>query len=223
MLGSHHRTAEGTGRASTVYQARVDEAAEEQPLIAAAREGDPAAFAALLERHQQMAFRVAYLLVRDTDGAQDVTQDAFLRAHRALHTFREGEPFRPWLLRIVSNLAKNELRSRARRARLRDRMARVLPAQHEGGSDGLIAILEQADRRSTVRSLLDGAPAADREVLLMRYVADLSEAEMADVLDVAPGTVKSRLSRARARLRETIEQSHPWLVPAHLGGGGDDR
>ncbi len=211
----------GTPRSRSVYDARVQESADEQPLIAAARQGDAAAFAALLERHQQMAFRVAYLLVRDTDTAQDVTQDAFLRAHRALHTFREGEPFRPWILRIVSNLAKNELRSRARRARLRERVARWLPSQQAGASDDLLAAVLEADRRTAVRRLLDDAPEADREVLLMRYVADLSEAEMADVLDVAPGTVKSRLSRARARLRETIEQAHPWLVPAWHAGEGN--
>ncbi|MCK9486913.1 MAG: RNA polymerase sigma factor [Dehalococcoidia bacterium] len=201
----------------------MQEAAEEQPLIAAAREGDAAAFAALLERHQQMAFRVAYLLLRDTDSAQDITQDAFLRAHRALDTFRDGEPFRPWLLRIVSNLSKNELRARARRARLRERVTRWLPSQHDGERDDPLALVVGADRREAVRRLLDEVSEADREILLMRYVADLSEAEMAALLEVAPGTVKSRLSRARARLRETIEQAHPWLVPAQSGGGGDDR
>lgn len=213
----------GTPRPQSVYDRRVQEAADEQPLIAAAREGDAAAFAALLERHQQMAFRVAYLLLRDSDGAQDVTQDAFLRAHRALGTFRDGEPFRPWLLRIVSNLAKNELRARARRARLRERVARWLPSQQDGERDDPFALVVSADRREAVRRLLEEASEADREILLMRYVADLSEAEMADLLDVAPGTVKSRLSRARARLRETIERAHPWLVPAQMGGGGDDR
>lgn len=212
----------GTTGTSAVYDRRVQDVADEQPLIAAAREGDPHAFAALLERHQQMAFRVAYLLVRDTDSAQDVTQDAFLRAHRALHTFREGEPFRPWLLRIVSNLAKNELRSRARRARLRERVTRWMPTHDDGDSGDLVRVVLEADRRAAVRGLLEEAPEADREVLLLRYVADLSEAEMADVLGVAPGTVKSRLSRARARLRERIEAVHPWLVPVGDGRGEAD-
>jgi RNA polymerase sigma-70 factor (ECF subfamily) len=181
----------------------------DQPLIAAAQEGDAAAFAALVERHQEMAYRVAYLLLRDAHAAEDITQDAFLRAHRALDSFRLGERFRPWFLRIVSNLAKNELRARSRRARLRDRATRWLPVHHED----IERVVVDRDRWSAVRRLLDEAPEADREVLLLRHVADLSEAEMADVLDCAPGTVKSRLSRARARLRVTIQEHHAWLIP----------
>lgn len=187
----------------------------DQPLIAAARQGDPAAFAALVERHQEMGYRVAYLLLHDAQAAEDVTQDAFMRAHRALESFRLGERFRPWFLRIVSNLAKNELRARARRARLRDRATRWLPTHH----DDVERVVIDRDRWAAVRQLLDEAPEADREVLLLRHVAELSEAEMAEVLDCAPGTVKSRLSRARARLRTTIEEQYAWLIP----GGERDR
>jgi len=184
----------------------------DQPLILAAREGDAAAFSALVERHQEMAYRVAYLLLRDSHAAEDIAQDAFMRAHRALHTFRVGERFRPWLLRIVSNLAKNELRARARRARLREKVTRWMPVQHEHVERTVIDL----DRWATLRRLLDEAPEADREVLLLRHIAELSEAEMAEILDCAPGTVKSRLSRARARLRQVIEAEESWLIP-----GGD--
>jgi len=202
----------GTNHVDTESDGREIEATPEdpdQPLIAAAVQGDPAAFAALVERHQEMAFRVAYLLLRDAHAAEDITQDALLRAHRALDTFRLGERFRPWFLRIVSNLAKNELRARARRARLRERVTRWMPVQHDHVERTVI----DHDRWATVRQLLDAAPEADREVLLLRHIAELSEAEMADVMDCAPGTVKSRLSRARARLRAAIEQDHQWLIP----------
>lgn len=221
---------DGTSDLGPVYDRQVDEERPEsifesavasgvedadQPLIAAARQGDAAAFAGLVERHQEMAYRVAYLLLRDAHAAEDITQDAFMRAHRALESFRLGERFRPWFLRIVSNLAKNELRARARRARLRDRATRWLPVHH----DDVERVVVDRDRWAAVRQLLDDAPDADREVLLLRHVAELSEAEMAEVLDCAPGTVKSRLSRARARLRATIEAQHAWLIP----GGERDR
>lgn len=206
----------GTPRPRAVYEAHVVDD-EEQRLIAAAVAGDQVAFAALVGRHQEMAFRVAYLLLRDAHAAEDIAQDGFLRAYRALDTFRLGEPFRPWLLRIVSNLAKNELRARARRARLRDRVLRWSPTHHEHVESTVIAEAEREERVALVRQLLDEAPEADREVLVMRHVAGMSEAEMAEVLDVAPGTVKSRLSRARMRLRTVIEAQYPWLASEQDG------
>ena len=78
--------------------------------IAAAARGDAASFGALVERYQEPAFHAAYLLLRDASAAEDVAQEAFVRAYRQLHTFRRDAPFRPWLLRIVQNLALNELR-----------------------------------------------------------------------------------------------------------------
>lgn len=211
-----------------VYEGRVENvetppgasaeamASEEAQQILAARAGDPVAFASLVRRHQEIAFRVAYLLLHDAHAAEDIAQDAFLRAHRALDTFRVGEPFRPWLLRIVSNLAKNELRARARRARLRDRVMRWSPTHHEHVESTVVGDDERVSRAVAVRRLLDDAPEADREVLLMRHVAGLSEAEMAEVLDCAPGTVKSRLSRARARLKLVIEERYPWLAESPI-------
>ena len=99
-------------------QAPVDESRA----IASAAEGDAAAFGALVERYQEAAFRTAYLIVRDASGAEDVAQEAFIRAYRRLDTFRRGESFRPWLLRIVTNLALNEVRARRRRATLLERV-----------------------------------------------------------------------------------------------------
>ena len=120
--------------------------------------------------------------------AEDATQEALLKAWRALGRFRRGEPFRPWLLAIVANEARNRRRSAGRRLRLTLRAA----AEPRAGAPqpaGLLAALNE---------LPDDA----RTVLLCRYVLGLSEQETAATLDVAPGTVKSRTSRALERLRE---------------------
>src|SRR6266487_6615414 len=120
------RLTAGTHRPRLVYIAWVDSALrEESEAIASARRGDAAAFGTLVERYQEVAFRTSYLIVRDAAAAEDVTQEAFIRAYRKLGSFREGEPFRPWLLRIVTNCGLNEVRARSRRFGLLER-TRVL-------------------------------------------------------------------------------------------------
>ena len=83
-------------------------------LIGAARAGDPAAFGALVARHQQSAVRIAAVALGSAEGADDVAQDAFVKAHRSLARFREGSPFEPWLFRIITNTARNRLRRQRR-------------------------------------------------------------------------------------------------------------
>lgn len=96
---------------------------EDRDLIARAKNGDKTAFGELVRVHQGMALRVAYLVLRDHAEAEDVTQDAFVKAYRSLHRFRAEEPFRPWLLKIVRNESLNRSRSRVRRERLAVRVA----------------------------------------------------------------------------------------------------
>lgn len=149
--------------------------------------GDGTAFAALVQPHEAMAFRVAYVIAGDAQEAEDATQEALLKAWRALGRFRAGEPFRPWLLQIVANEARNRRRSAGRRLRLALRAGaepRVAAAQPEGLLEALNELPDDA-----------------RTVLVCRYVLGLSEQETAATLDVAPGTVKSRTARALERLR----------------------
>jgi RNA polymerase sigma-70 factor (ECF subfamily) len=151
--------------------------------------------------HQQLAFRVAFLVAGGTAEAEDAAQEGFVKAWRALGRFRPDAPFRPWLLRIVTNEARNRRRSAGRRAQL------VLRAEREPSSGGAApspeaGALAGADRErllAAVHALPDDA----RLVIECRYFLGLSEQETAQALDVRLGTVKSRTARALERLRES--------------------
>ena len=180
---------------------------DDSAAIESARGGDTAAFGVLVERYQEVAYRAAYLIVRDAAAAEDVAQEGFVRAYEKLHTFRAGEPFRPWLLRIVTNSALNEVRARARRGGLFNRAAAVA----DRAADPPTAAIEAQDEASTVLEAINTLPLDDRTILYLRYYLELPEREIAQAIGKPPGTVKSRLHRASARLREVIEQQYPQL------------
>ena len=177
---------------------------DDATLIARTRGGDVVAYERLVERYQGVAVRVAHVLC-GPDDARDVAQEAFVKAWRALGRFRHGAPFRPWLLRIVANEARNARRAAGRRARL------ALRASEDRLSGGAAPSTEEAvliaERRRLVLAALEGLRESDRDVISCRYFAGLSEAETAGVLGCRTGTVKSRLSRAHARLRALLEAS----------------
>ena len=180
--------------------------------ITAVRNGDAEAYAAVVERYQQVAFRTAYLVVRDADTAEDVAQEGFIRAYQQLERFRISEPFRPWLLRIVTNLALNEVRARGRRRGLFDR---ILPAR-ETSTPGPARQVEQGEQQQALLEAIGQLGHDDQVVLYLRHFLDLPEREIATAIGKRPGTVKSRLSRARQRLRAIVETSYPSLIPADL-------
>lgn len=168
-----------------------------------ARAGDATAYEELVRRYQAVAYRTAYLVTRSFADAEDAAQAAFVKAFRALGRFDQRRPFRPWLLRIVANEAKNRRRWRARRAELELEAVGDRPAV--GPSPERQA--EARERRRTLLAAVNRLGEGDREVIAYRYFLELSEAEMAEALGVAPGTVKSRLSRALGRLRASLERS----------------
>jgi RNA polymerase sigma factor (sigma-70 family) len=175
---------------------------EDAELARRAREGDDDAYEDLVKRYGAIAFRVAWLVTRDRGEAEDAAQEAFVKAYYALDRFRPDSPFRPWLLRIVANEARNRARSTRRRRGLTLRAAAVSDADAAPSPE--TAALAREDRETLVAAL-NLLPAADREVIGYRYLLGLSESETADLLDVRPGTVKSRLSRAMTRLRGALE------------------
>ncbi len=185
-------------RCTTSMVSRPD---EDTALVQRARAGEPAAFAQIVERHQGAAFRVAWVLCGNAADAEEATQDAFVKAHRALDRFRAGSPLRPWLLAIAANEARNRRRAAGRREHLALRFAGQAPVAAAPSSESLALA---ADRDAGLRSALARLGDADREVLWLRYFAELSEAETAVALDCRLGTVKSRTSRALGRLRREL-------------------
>ncbi len=145
---------------------------DEADALRAAARGDADAFGLLVEQYQEVAFRAAYLIVRDAQDAQDVAQDAFVRAYHGLDGFRQGEPFRPWLLRIVQHTALNAVRSRGRRAGLLGRFAAVAPRAIDPPDAVVLAAGEAAEVLAAINEL----PPDDRAILHLRYFLEVTRA-----------------------------------------------
>jgi RNA polymerase sigma factor (sigma-70 family) len=166
-----------------------------------AKAGDLDAFERLVVLHQRAALQVAYVIAGP--DAEDAAQEGFVKAFRALGRFRSGSPFRPWLLRIVANEARNHRRSAARRAGLALRLAERPPGGEAVERSPEEAVLGALSRADLVRAV-SGLPERDRLTLAYRFFVGLSEAEMATAMACRPGTVKSRLARALSRLRQAL-------------------
>ena len=193
--------------AGAVQRVRTDSVegrpTEDAVLVERSRNGDHDAYAELVTRYQAVAARTAYVITGTAADAEDVAQDAFVKAYYALDRFRTGAPFRPWLLRIVANEAINRRKAAGRRPT-------VGLSVIEDRASGDTALSPEAsalarERREVVLEALRRMREEDRLVSAYRYFFELSEVEMADALGVARGTVKSRLSRAIVRLREAME------------------
>ena len=175
---------------------------DESELVERAIEGDIDAYSALVQRYEGIAFRTAFFIARSAADAEEAAQEAFVKAFYSLRSFRREAPFRPWLLKIVANEASNKRRSAGRRQGLALRVA-------DAGSSGGAAPSPEAaalagEQQALLLEAVDGLKERDRTVIVLRYFLELSEIEMAEVLGVARGTVKSRLSRALDRLRTRL-------------------
>lgn len=160
-----------------------------------------------MRAHQEPVFRLAYLLLGDADEAEDAAQETFIRAFRALASFDTARPLRPWLLRIVTNLAHNRRRSLGRYLNALRRSFGLDP-------EPLVALGEQSAAQWEAQLLWQAVRRlghSDQEIIYLRYFLELSEAETARALEIAPGTVKSRLSRALGRLRKIVDAEFPVL------------
>jgi RNA polymerase sigma factor (sigma-70 family) len=172
---------------------------DEAELIERARHGDITAYTELVRRHQDVALRVAMLVVGDPTEAEDVAQEALVKAHRHLGRFTAGREFRPWLLAIVRNEARNRRRSAGRQARLALRVAND-PVSGGAAPSPETAVLADEDRR-TLLAAVESLPDRFRLAIGCRFLLGLSESETAQVLGVPTGTVKSRTSRGLVQLR----------------------
>ncbi|AZM48242.1 hypothetical protein DMB38_22820 [Streptomyces sp. WAC 06738] len=181
--------------------------AGEARLVARVRNGETEAYAELVRAHAETAHRLALLLGAGAE-AEDVVQNAFIKAYRALGGFRDGAAFRPWLLRIVANETKNTVRAAARRRAATERAGALAGAAGAGGAgvaaEDLAGRALAAERREELVTALRALRERHREVVIHRYLLDLDEAETAAALGVPRGTVKSRLSRALRELARLL-------------------
>ena len=178
--------------------------ADDSVLIARAVRGDSAAYEEIVQRYQQVAFRTAYVITGTAADAEDAAQEGFVKAYRALDRFRQGAEWRPWLLRIVANEAKNRRRAAGRREALAlrvaayDRPGDAVPSPE--------AALLRGEARARLLAAVERLPDEHRDAIACRYFLELSEEETAAALGIRRGTVKSRLSRALERLRAELEE-----------------
>ena len=170
-------------------------------LMQRAQSGDAAAFGELVTKHSVSARRVATVVLGTAEGAGDAVQEANVKTWQAMERLEPQRGFRAWYLRIVANTARNDRRSRTRRTALAVRAAAVRPI--DVATPDVAAVT--AAERKTVVAALNRLDEADRLVVALRFFEDLTQKEMALVLDCPTGTVKSRLSRAMSRLRDALD------------------
>ncbi len=190
---------------------------DEQALISAARQGDLEAFNTIVLHYQDMLFNTALRILGDEEQAADATQEAFLSAFQAINSYRGGS-FKAWLLRTVTNACYDELRRHKRRPTI------ALESDSEGGSEDSPPWLadpsltpeqrlEARELEHAIQHCLEALPPAFRTIVVLADVQGLDYAEVAAALRLPLGTVKSRLARARLRLRRCL-QAVAELLPA---------
>ena len=178
-------------------------------MIARVRTGEPEAYAVLVRTHTGIALRAAAALGAGAD-AEDVVQQAFVKAYCALGRFRDGMAFKPWLLAIVANETRNTVRRAARQRTLADREAALVKAQPliPESADPAVATLE-AERRAALLAALEKLSEEHRLVVTYRYLLEMDEPETAQALGWPRGTVKSRLNRALRKLARLLPDFQP--------------
>jgi RNA polymerase sigma-70 factor (ECF subfamily) len=179
----------------------------EAALLGQAQGGSLFAFEEIVRRYQRRVYAVAFRIVRRHDIADDVTQEAFIRAHQALSSFDLARPFGPWICRIGANLAINHVRSPIAREEPLPEGHAEMPAVEPGPETGVL----EREGQELLQRALDALPGEQRAVFVLRVHEELSYREIADTLGLSMGTVMSRLSRAREKLRESLA---PYLGTA---------
>lgn len=199
----------------------------EERWIKQAAAGDTAAFEKLVLHYQAQIYRLCFRMVGHAEDAADLTQETFLRAWRTLHGFRFQSAFSSWLYRMASNLCIDYLRKRKRKGELsltvlqEDNETYCEPPDPEPLPE--VRVIAQEEQQ-LIQLALSALSADDRRILILRAVNDLSYAEIARVMGIRENTVKSRLSRARERLRKKLEKMRNCAVtpPSKKGKGVDD-
>jgi RNA polymerase sigma-70 factor (ECF subfamily) len=190
---------------------------DEQAFIRAAQKGDVAAFNQLVRAYQHQVYRTAYRVLGDAASAQDAAQDAFISAYKHLRAFRGGS-FKAWLLRIVTNACYDQLRLKQRRPAASLDALLLDPDKPAPGLDRVVSespqdFAERQELGATIQRGLATLPHDQRATIVLIDIEGLSYEDAADALATNVGTVKSRLSRGRAALRDFLVQQEE-LIPS---------
>lgn len=202
---------------------------EELAVIRRVQRGDQNAFALLVTAYESNVYNLALQMTGNREDAQDMTQEAFLKAYRSLPSFRGDSRFSSWLYRIVSNVCLDYRRRQVRRPSasmsLEDSEGDTIQMDVADESQSPEKVLEQKMTREAVRRGLAQLPEDQREILLLREIQGLSYEEIGEVLQVEPGTVKSRIFRARKKLCELLikDGNIPDSYTSNASRGGDSR
>lgn len=190
---------------------------DESALIIAAQDGDVDAFNRLVLAYQDLVYTQAYRMIGENAAAADTTQDAFISAYHHIRTFRGGS-FKAWLLRIVTNACYDELRRRKRRPTVAlepvDESGEEVESPYwmEDPAETPEAHLDRAELNNAIQHCLEGLPAEFRSAVILVDIQGMDYIEAASVLGKPLGTIKSRLARARVRLRDCL-QGFTELLP----------
>ena len=192
----------------------------EETLIAQSRAGDLESFNALVEMYQNQVYGVALRMVRDAALAEDLAQDAFISAFRNLNQYRGGS-FKSWLMRIVRNATLDSLRSTQRRPTdsLDENMV-AFESQLVSDEPSPADVAENAELGDHIKDVMADLHPDQKMALVLIDIEGYSYEDAAQAMSVGIGTVKSRLSRARARMREAL-MANPELLPAQFRQGNE--
>ena len=189
-----------------------------ESLIRRCQRGDRLAIEVLIRRHQNYVYRLCYLVMRNEQDAEDMTQETFIRAFRALprYEIREGTSFEAWLYRISVNACRSRMRRRWYQVLPWPEPAPQMVAEPEKQPDWLAM---QGEQRDHILAAIDTLSDKHRLVVILRYYAGLSNEEIAQTLDIPSGTVRSRLHVARERLRELLAEKEDKQERMAVSGG----
>ncbi len=185
--------------------------ATDEELVRRSRQGDEESFAAIVERYQDKIYNLAYRMLGSREEAEDIAQETFLHTYRALESFRLEERFSPWIYKIASNLCLDRLR------KLRHPVVSLdepvgpegdIPQQVADWTNSPDKVYESTEIREDTQAAISALPPKYKVVVVLRHVQDLSYDEMASVLGIPQGTVKTRLFRAREILRRRLSPNY---------------
>ena len=182
-------------------------AQDDEEIKAVARENREAAQDLVIRKYRDPIFHHAACILKDYEEAIDVAQEVFIKAMREERFFDEDFKMKAWLYRVTSNLCFNMVRDRKRRAAILDGMDRP-----DSTDPRQVDVVFHTQQQQSILDALDQLTDNHRKILVLRYYADLSYAEIADTLDIKLGTVMSRLSRAKRQLMEVLDDSR--VVPS---------